>query len=241
MKKLTMITLALVLMVGMLIAQTATTPNPKAVPGPKVNDNPNLKDRPMPVMEHENIMMKLNLSEAQKTNLQNLRNDFQKRMNTLKAEIENLEIDIRAALKAEKYQDAKNLTKQMQDKKLSMAYAKIDHMQAMLKELTKEQKDMARDMFMPGMMGKGMRGGPMMPGMGRGMEMGFGDHGFMMQGPGMGCGKHRPMMQGSRKDCGEHGDKMHGQNKDKGDCGDCSDKKADPKHNSSTPCQQMKK
>lgn len=239
MKKLTMITLVLVLTVGMLIAQPATTPNPKAVPGPKVNDNPNLKDRPMPVMEHGNIMMQMNLTDAQKTKLQNLRNDFQKRMNTMKAEIENLEIDIRAALKAEKYQDAKNLTKQMQDKKLNLAYAKIDHMQAMLKELTKEQKDMARDMFMPGMMGKGMRGGPMMHGMGRGK--GCGEHGAMMQGMNKGCGEHGAMMQGQGKGCGEHGDKMQGHSKDKGDCGDCSDKKTEQKHNSATPCHQMKK
>jgi len=198
MKKLMILTLALLLAGGILLAQNATT-NPKVIPGPKVTDNPNLKPRLVDEGSGEGRIRELNLTEAQLKKFDEKRSAFQKRMNTINAEIENLEIDIQQALKDENYSRAKELTKQLYDKKLARAHARIDHMQDMLKELTAEQKLKARDMFMPRLQNRAMMMHRMKQRMG--------------PGPGMhDCQQHKGMQ------------KMH-QQRDCDDCADCGEHK----------------
>ncbi|MDP2172974.1 MAG: Spy/CpxP family protein refolding chaperone [Candidatus Cloacimonadaceae bacterium] len=153
MQKVLIITLALMMLIGILSAQKPVV-NPNATPGPRTDSNPNLKDRPAPEMPMMGMMEKLNLSEAQKTRMETLRAEHMKMMNTSKAEIENIKIDLEAAIKTENYKKAKDLNKQLFAKKLMMADARIDHIAAMIKDLNPEQKAMIKE-FLP-MMGQCM-------------------------------------------------------------------------------------
>ncbi|MDZ4181357.1 MAG: hypothetical protein U1B83_00665, partial [Candidatus Cloacimonadaceae bacterium] len=135
MKKVLIIALALTMLIGILTAQKPMV-NPNANPGPRTDSNPKLKDRPMPEMPMMGMMERLNLSEAQKTKLEDLRTAHMKKMNTTKAEIENIKIDLQNAIKSENFKKAKDLNKQLFAKKQAIADARIDHIAAMIKELT---------------------------------------------------------------------------------------------------------
>lgn len=172
------LTLTLILATTMLLAQGTPKGNPKVPVGPKVTDNPNLKSRLIDDGTGMGRIQELDLSEKQLKKLDELRMEHQKRMNTAQAEIENLHLDIEAALKADDYKRAKELTTQVFNKKAALAVARIDHMQSMMKELNAEQKIKARQMFMPRHMimmrqmhMDHMQGKGMMPGMGQGMGM----------------------------------------------------------------------
>lgn len=247
MKKISIITLALMLLTGMMFAQGTTPKHKNMQVPPNASQNPNLKDRlvpddaPMPMLEM------LNLSKDQLAKFQDLRLNHQKKMNTLQAEVENLRLDIQKALRAEKYADAKKLNDTLFNKMKEMANARIDHMQAMLKELTAEQKEMAREHFM--MMGMG---GP-----GKGHMMGAGKGHMMGRGKGMGCmGQGQMHMQRQQGDChgqgqmqkpkgdcqGEGMQKMHGQKNKMQDCNGCDDKQDMPRpKNPNKPDTQIEK
>jgi Spy/CpxP family protein refolding chaperone len=215
MNKIMMIAITLIMAVGMLIAQPVDKVNPNVKVGPTPGMNENLKDRPRDVYPPMDMMQMLNLDKKQQEKLGKLRDDFQKNMNTKKAEIENLKIDLKNHMEAEDYAKAKTVTKQLFDKRLEIAYARIDHMQAMMKELNPEQKEIAKKMFAR------MRG--------RGHGMMGPRHGM---GPGMGQGGQ---MYGPRN--GE-GKGLH--NGDCDDCGDCGEHKGNAKpgnmhHNQQKP------
>jgi Spy/CpxP family protein refolding chaperone len=194
MKKYILLAMSLILALGMLVAQPVMKHNPNAIPGPKVNDNPNLKARLTDDGTGMGRWADLDLSDKQKAKLEELRTEFQKRTNLAEAEIENLHLDIETALKNDNYAKAKELTNQVFNKKAALAVARIDHMQAVMKELNKEQQEKARDMFMMqhrgNMMMKGMRGMGMHQGMGPGMGMHQG------MGQGMQMGMHQGMQNG---------------------------------------------
>lgn len=208
MKKLLIIALALTMLIGILSAQKPMV-NPNANPGPRTDSNPNLKDRPMPEMPMMGMMERLNLSEAQKTKLEDQRTAHMKMMNTAQAEIENIKIDLQTAIKSENFKRAKELNKQLYAKKLSLADARIDHIAAMIKELTAEQKAMIKDHLPMMGMHKGMRGGMMGPNMGKGMQKMHMQHGDCTEmGKGMGMGMERKHMNRGNcddcEDCTEH-------------------------------------
>lgn len=205
MKNLILIALAALLLSGLLFAQAGMAKNPNAHPG-------------------MGPMKDMNLTDAQKTKVEELRLSHQKQMNTLDAEIQNLEMDMQQAMQKEDFVNARKLTKQLNDKRLVAAYARIDHMEAMLKQLTPEQKEKAKGMFMG--MGKGMGMGH---GNGMGMENCKGDCMDKMQPQQM-----HQMKQG--QDC------MQGQTLKKdaeGNCQDCQGHqtmdKTQPKTNATKP------
>ena len=213
MNKLILVPLAVLLLAGMLFAQGTmdhkpmVNPNAKIGPGP--NDNPNFKPRLTDDGTGSDRMMELNLTDAQKKKLDELRVAHQKNMNSLDAEIQNLHMDVRQALKNDDFNLAKRYTQQLFDKKLAQANARLNHQEQVLKELDATQKQLFRDLHMmqgekpwgmqhgkPGMMNKKGAHQMMQPMPGKGMMQGKG----MDDCPGNDCGQmQKPgkgMMQG---------------------------------------------
>jgi len=159
MKKLMILTLALVLLGTLLFAQ-------------KGDKNMNMtKEKPM--MHGKNMdcdegpgrmMDELKLSSEQQKKLEAGKIEFEKQKNIMQAEIENMHIDMRVVLKNGDFAKARNLIKAISDKKLAMANARLDHFESVLKELNAEQKEIFKNRI-PMMMeggGPGMhKGGPM--------------------------------------------------------------------------------
>ncbi len=225
MKKLMYVTIAVLMLAGMLLAEPMMNPN--APVGPKTDSNPNLKPRLMEDGTGMDRMMDMNLTPAQKTKLEGLRASHQKTMNTIEAEIENLHIDIRAALKSENFVNAKKLTQQLFEKKISAANARIDHLEMVMKELTPEQKEKGREMFMEMMNPDGPRGQMgMHPGM---MNKMHSMKGCKMQG----MEKNKNCCNGNEmkmEDCGQ-GKEMHK---------DCETHKDNMKHDTNKTKAEMK-
>jgi len=140
-----------------------------------------------------NCMEDLKLNKAQQKKFDELRIGFEKTQNTIKAEIENLKLDIKTALKAENYSRAKELNKQVYAKKNQLADARIDFVAARMKELTSEQKEILQAQ---------LGGNKMHPKMMKGMHPG------MNMQPGMGKGMGKNMKNcDDCEDCGDHGNK----------------------------------
>ncbi len=238
MNKLILFPLAVLLLAGMLFAEgdmnhkLMLNPNAKVGPGP--NDNPNLKPRLSDDCAGMDMMQDLKLTDAQKKKLDQLRFDHQKAMNSLEAEIENLQMDIRQALKNDDFTVAKRYTQQLFDKKLAHATARLNHMEQVMQELEAEQKEIFRTMHMlqgenpmgmqhgkPGLMNKkGAPGHQMQPLPGKGME----------GCPGNGCG---PMNMPGK---GMPGAQMHKHGENcTGDCPDCAGGKEKPLNNNQKP------
>lgn len=186
MTKIIWITLAIMLLGTMLVAADKPEPMKMDAPAPMMGNCDGMG--PM------DMMKELGLNKTQAAKLETLRNNHMKQMNSLEAEIENLQIDFRAALKNDKYADAKAVQKQIFAKKLQKAEARIDHMEAVMKELDATQKDKARTMFQNMHQGMGMGMGMMKAGKGMGMGNmnGCGDCG---QGMGQGMGQNHKMEQ----------------------------------------------
>lgn len=96
---------------------------------------------------HKERMKDLGLSKEQMQKLEDLRQEHQKFMNTKKAEIKNLQIDKENAMESGGYDKVKAINKQISDLELAIANAKVDHHQAMMKELTKEQQEKFNQMM----------------------------------------------------------------------------------------------
>jgi len=193
MNKHILLVLAALLVAGLMFAQPSGNPlvNPKDHAGHNSAQNPNLVPRPGIEGHDMDMMMELKLSDAQKVKLEELKTSHQKSVNLMEAEIENLHIDIMQYLKKEDFANAKKLTQQLYDKKLAKANARIDHMQMVMKELTPEQKEMGRGMFM-NMMGK--HGG-------KGMHKGMMNCPGMMGMNGMKGMHNCDEMKGMKHDC----------------------------------------
>lgn len=144
MKKIILITIAALMLSTMLMARNKTERKESPARMNKEMSN-------MPMMNH---MAELKLTPQQKDKFDKLRADFVKSKNLLSAEIKNLHVDKQAAIKAEDFKRSKEINKQIAAKKTAMMDAHIDHMEAMLKELSAEQKVIAKEMF-PRMMKRG--------------------------------------------------------------------------------------
>jgi hypothetical protein len=137
---------------------------------------------------------------------------FQQAKNTFHAEIQNLKIDLKAALAQDNFDQAKTIVRQMGSKRTQFEEARISHMQAVMGLLDAEQKVMARRMFemreRPERMQsrrnhQGEQNCPMMQGgmrQHRGMQDGQGCQ--MMQG---GMRQHRGMQGGQGCQMGQGG------------------------------------
>lgn len=149
MKKIIVTTLMLALLFGILPAQRAE--------GATRTANPEAKMHPM-----QSCIEKMKLTDAQMQKFAAAKAQYQKRDNSLSAEIKNLNLDRTEAIKAENLKRAKELNKQISDKELQLKNARIDLMADMLKELTQEQKEIWKQnagMMMGNigmMMGQGM-------------------------------------------------------------------------------------
>jgi hypothetical protein len=163
MTKIIITILALVTMSVMLVAQQAEQNNPPMDHSTHMRsqqNNPQMAPQHSP-MHHQmrlqrqrpgmNQMMgecsEMNLNEEQKTRMTELRNRFQQAKNTFHAEIQNLKIDLKAALAQDNFDQAKTIVRQMGSKRTQFEEARISHMQAVMGLLDAEQKVMARRMF----------------------------------------------------------------------------------------------
>ena len=159
MKKTMIISALMLLLIGLLAAQM--TPMRKHVPAdPAKQFNPSFRDRPTLIDDIAQCKEELKLTDEQMKNLETLRNNFEKSRNTLQAEMDNLHIDIKTALKDENYARAKELSKQLNSKHGQMAESRIDFVANRMKELNPDQKK-----FMLQRMGQGKHH-CMQPGMG---------------------------------------------------------------------------
>jgi hypothetical protein len=163
MKKLIIISLTLILASGILVAQRFD--------GMPCNEHGKAMqmNQARPMMKHDgmmNCLEELKLTDAQKNKFEELRVAFQKTENSLAAEIENLRIDMKTAIKAENFKLAKDLNKQISAKEATLQDARLDFMAARMKELSAEQKQILKDNMRPMMMqGNGMGHNCMGPGM----------------------------------------------------------------------------
>ncbi len=212
MKKIMILTLSIVILIGVLAAEQTeqknmTRPDDKGMTEQKMMPGDCMG---MPGMGQGMMMDALKLSKDQKDKIERLRASHQKQMNTLQAELENLEIDLQAAIDKDNFKAAKDLNKTIFNKKLQIADARIDHMEAVLKELNADQKDTARMMFRMHRMRGGHQG--MGPGMGQGMRQGMGMHKMGMNGDCDNChgmGKDHPGMGKGGNHNGMGMQKMH--------------------------------
>ncbi len=160
MKKVILITLAVLALSFALLAQKAEKPG---MGDHKMMMNKDAKGHEMMGM-HQDWWKDLNLTDAQKKKFENMKTDHKKFMNLKQAEMDNLHIDKQKAMRAEDYAKVKQLNKNIADLELVIENARVDHKADMMKELTAEQKAKIKDMPT---MHKGMK-----PGMGNGMNKG---------------------------------------------------------------------
>ncbi len=196
MKHITIILIALTLITGSLFAQGSV--NNKKMAAPRTpNENPKFVDRLTPMDAPMSLKDKMNFTDKQSAKMEELKLNLQKQMNTMQAQIDNLKLDKQNAMKAENFSQAKKLNGQIFDLHKEMSNARIDNMQAMLKELTEDQKAILKEHCE---MGRGMGGGGMMMwGNGmrnnrKGMHRGF-------HNPHMGGGMRKRSRDPNSEDC----------------------------------------
>ncbi len=154
MRKIIILTLAIMTLSLMLFAQRTERP----AMGKQDGDHQMMMKKSGQGPMGMEMLKELNLTEAQKAKLENLFREQAKWVNTKQAELENLKIDKNTAMKNQEFDKVKRLNKNISDLELTMDNARVDHHQAMLKELTKEQQEKLAEMRpMKGMQtGKGM-------------------------------------------------------------------------------------
>lgn len=114
------------------------------------------KEMKGPMNNYWDRMSELKLTPEQQQKIDNLRDEHKKYLNLKEANLQNMRIDKQNAMQAEDYAKVKTLNKNISDLELEIANKQIDHHQAMMKELTQEQKDMMKKFMGKGMgMGKG--------------------------------------------------------------------------------------
>ncbi len=141
MKKLLILSIALILASGILIAQKADGEHC----GQHMMQKPMLNQvKAMKMDAKMECWDEMKLTDAQKKKFDELRTAFQKTENSLDAEIENLRIDMHTAIKAENFKQAKELNKQISAKQTALQDARLDFMAARMKELSAEQKEIMK-------------------------------------------------------------------------------------------------
>jgi len=143
MKKVLLITLAIMIISFTLYAQNAMNHEMnKSKPGDKQME---MKNHDVMGM-HKDMMKELNLTKEQQKKIDAMQVAHKKFMNTKQAEMKNLQIDKKNAMKAEEFNKVKQINKSIADLELEISNKQADHHQAMLKELTPEQKEKMQNM-----------------------------------------------------------------------------------------------
>ncbi|HRQ67665.1 MAG TPA: Spy/CpxP family protein refolding chaperone [Candidatus Syntrophosphaera sp.] len=149
MKKIALISITILMLAGMLAAQGKDYPQLQRNPncyGP--GRNAKLAPRPEWDGTSMDMLKELNLSEAQTKKLSDLQISQRKAMNSINAEIENLQIDLNNSLKSKDFSSARKLNDQLHEKMRVKANTRIDHREQILRELSPEQQEKFRPMFM---------------------------------------------------------------------------------------------
>jgi len=108
------------------------------------------------------MMETLKLTDDQKKQMQTMLVGHKKDMNTMQADLENLQIDKKTFLSAQKFDDAKKVVDQINSKQATMEKSGIEFHKQMWNLLTDEQKKIAKEHKMDmGMMGDRPGPGPM--------------------------------------------------------------------------------
>jgi Spy/CpxP family protein refolding chaperone len=115
--------------------------------GPEMGKGPEMDkqcdmDRGMGDMEN---LEGMNLTDAQKDQIEKARIDNRKFVNSTTAEIDNLELDLQAALHDQKFQDAVKLSDQISDKRKVLASKRIQMMATVWGILTPDQQKLIKD------------------------------------------------------------------------------------------------
>jgi Spy/CpxP family protein refolding chaperone len=165
MKKILLISFALLMLSFMLFAEKAEKPMMnKSCPdcqGGNMTMAPGHDGMGMEA-DHEMMMKDLNLTKEQKKTLADMKAEHMKFMNTKQAEMKNLMIDKRDAMMNEQYDKAKLINKNITDLQLVIANTMVDNKSDMMKVLTAEQKAQMMEKMKSMPMGK--------QGMGKGMK-----------------------------------------------------------------------
>jgi len=106
--------------------------------------SPNLAERPKPIDTPQYGIDALFLSQAQKDAINTIEINHQKQMIDLKAAVDKANLDIKQAIHKENFADAKKHYTTLFNKMKEMADARMDLMQAVLKELNDQQKLMMK-------------------------------------------------------------------------------------------------
>ncbi|MCB5229735.1 MAG: hypothetical protein GX122_00550 [Candidatus Cloacimonetes bacterium] len=106
--------------------------------------NPNLVERPKSKDTPQYGIDALFLSQAQKDAINTIEFNHQKQMIDLKAAVDKANLDIQQAIRKENFADAKKHYATLFNKMKEMADARMDLMQAVLKELNDQQKLMMK-------------------------------------------------------------------------------------------------
>jgi Spy/CpxP family protein refolding chaperone len=96
-------------------------------------------------------MSELKLTPEQQKKIDALRDEHKKYLNLKEATLQNLRIDKQNAMQTEDYAKVKTLNKNISDLELEIANKQVDHHQAMMKELTPEQKELLKQHMGNGM------------------------------------------------------------------------------------------
>jgi len=145
MKKILIITLVLMMATTLLLARKHK------------NNDDNYKSKMImhgnceDMMSQPKMMDELKLSPEQKQKINNLRTEHRKSINTIKAEQQNLKLDLKTALAADNFNKAKEINKALVGKRTQLVDLKIDYVEALMKELNADQKKIAKE-YMPRMM-----------------------------------------------------------------------------------------
>jgi len=92
------------------------------------------------------MMEALELSDAQKNKIEALNFEHKKQMIEVKAELETLQLDKREAMKDNDFAAAKKLNSKIFDTKEEIANARLDLKEKIMKELTPEQQEKAKEL-----------------------------------------------------------------------------------------------
>lgn len=160
-------------LIAILLVSLTLTAAP-AMRGHNMGTPSDNKDNNMPQMNMQKscgMMDDLNLTPDQQKQLDDIHFRFEKALIPLRADIKSLRLDMKRALREEKFEDAQKLAEQIGAKKIDIEKLRISHRSDMSKVFTADQKKIMREKhmdMMPGMGGGKNRG--MMGGMKGGMR-----------------------------------------------------------------------
>ncbi len=148
-----------VLLFLIVMAFAVTGKDKEQDPGQMKMERPMMKDGMGP---HQGMQDMLKLTDDQKKQVQTIMTSHKKDMNTMKADLDNLQIDKQNLLSQQKFDEAKNIVDQINAKQAQMEKSGIDCHKQMWNILTDDQKKIAKENKMgPGMgMMDGDRPGP---------------------------------------------------------------------------------